>query len=144
MIAVTNFLITQIIWSVTVGSYHIPFSFLLLFLLLKLWDHLSWIKAFWLSFILVIGAFVIFCALVGGILVWGFKVAYVLPDDTYQGTYSHLHTSLFLGLIYTAIQVILVMILRRWTPLNIWRIFLSLLCANIMSALLVYKMSFAL
>ncbi len=139
----TNLLITEWIWSFTAGISQIPINFLLLFILFKLWDHMSWLKAFLMSLVLSIGAFLVFFGMVYGILVWGLKTPYVLPEDTYVGSYNILNTSLILAAIYSVIQIIAIKLARKWTSFNIWRAYLCILCANIMSALLVYKITFS-
>lgn len=139
---ITNLVITEWIWSFTGGISQIPLNFLLLFMLFKLWDHMSWLKAFLMSLALSIGAFIVFFSLVYGILVWGLKVPYVLPEDTYVGSYNILNTSLILGAIYSVIQIIAIKVAHKWTHFNLWRAYLCIICANIMSALLVYKITF--
>lgn len=139
---VTNFLITEWIWSFTGGLMHVPINFLLLFMLLKLWDHMSWLKAFLMSLLLTLVAFISFFGLVNLIVVCGLKVPYVLPNDTYAGTYNILNTSLILAAIYSLIQIVGLNIARYWTNFNLWRAYLCILSANIMSALLVYKITF--
>ncbi len=141
---ITNFLITEWIWSFTGGLSHLPANFLLLFMLLKLWDHMSWLKAFLMSFLLTVSAFIIFFGFVNIVIVWGFKVPYVLPDDTYVGTYNILNTSLLLAVIYSLIQMVVVKVAHHWMHFNLFRACLCIISANIMSALLVYKITFTL
>lgn len=140
--AITNFLLTQLIWSITGGSYHIPISFLLLFMLLKLWDHLSWIRAFFIDLYLTFGSFIIFFALIFGVIVWGLGTPYVLPEDTYQGSFDHLNMSLILAALYSGIQIVQLYCIRKWVHFNFWRTVLCAVCANFISALLVYKITF--
>ena len=139
---ITNFLITEWIWSFTGGLTHLPVNFLLLFMLFKLWDHMSWLKAFVMSLLLTVSAFIIFFGFVSGVLVWLFKVPYVLPTDTYAGTYNILNTSLMLAAIYSLIQMALIMVAHHWTRFNLVRAYICIICANVMSALIVYKITF--
>ncbi len=138
---VTNFLITQLLWNVIAGSYYIVFNFLLLFLLFKTWDHLSWSRALLLSLFFSIGTFVLFFLIVNGI-VKSLNVSYWLPDDTYKGTYNYLHTSLIHSIIYMFIQSILLFFVHLFMRLNVGRMMLSIICANIMCALIIYKIMF--
>ncbi len=140
---ITNFFLTQWIWSITTGSAYIIINFLLLFALFKLWDHLSWMRAFLLSIVLTIGGFFIFFAFVGIILVWWLQVPYVLPEDAYSGSYNTLNTALILAAIYSLLQVVLLLFINKWKKLNLWRAFLCVVCANIMTALLIYKITFS-
>lgn len=140
--SIINFLLTEWIWSITGGWYHIPLSCILMFVLLKLWDHLGWIRAFLLSIFLVFGSFLIYFGLIWGIFVSVLNVEYVLPADTYQGVYDHLNTSLILAAIYSLIQMIMLFFLHKWVRFNFWRTLLCVVSANLLAALLVYKMTF--
>lgn len=142
--SITNFLLTQWLWSITGGYSHIFINIFLLFLLLKLWDHVKFTKALALSVFLNLGAFIVLFAFVGGILAWGFNISYSMPPDTYQGTYNPLNTSLILAAMYTVIQMLLFIGINHWMHINKWRTFLSIICSNGMSALLVYKLTFSL
>lgn len=142
MSVIANFLVTELIWSITFGLYHLVVSFLLLFLFLKLWDHIRTIRALWLSAYFVMGAFMIFFIIVGGILMRGFGIPYALPEDTYQGTYSYLTTSILLGVVYAGLQTLLLIGLSYVVRINMPRIFLCIVFANLLAALLVYKFSF--
>ena len=142
LMMINNVLLTELLWSVTTFKTHIVINFLLLFVLLKLWDHLSWVRAFLWSAVLSVGSFVIFFLLVGGILVWGLNIPYVLPQDADVGTYNILNSSLILAGIYSLLQMFIVGLINQWKPSNVWRIFACVLCANLLTALLVYKIMF--
>jgi hypothetical protein len=139
---ITNFLITEWIWSFTGGLSHLPVNFLLLFMLFKLWDHMGWFKAFFMSLLLTISAFVIFFGFVNGIVVLALKIPYVLPTDTYAGTYNVLNTSLILAAIYALIQIVIITIAHYWSRFNLIRAYICIIFANLMSALVVYKITF--
>lgn len=139
---ITNFLLTEWIWSFTKGISHVPLNFLLLFMLFKLWDHMSWLKAFVLSVLLSIGSFLFFFMFVNIVLVWGLAIPFVLPEDTYSGSYNILNTSLVLAIIYSLLQITGLSIAHQWTRFNLWRAYLCVICANLITALLVYKITF--
>lgn len=134
----TNFFITQLIWSITAGLSHISINIVLLFLLLKLWDHLKITYALLLSFILNIGSFLLFIGVVGGLL-RAFNIPYVMPQSPYQGYHDFMTTSVGLAGIYIVIQSIILTIIGQYKPLNMWRAFLCIVCSNLVTALLVYK-----
>jgi len=139
---ITNFLLTHWLWSITGGFWHLCVNSLLLFLLLKLWDHLPFIRALALSLFLTVGSFVIFFTVVGG-LMWAFDVSYTLPEDPMQGTYNILNASLVLAGIYIALQTAQLNFFYNWiSPKKFWRTFLCIVCSNIITALLVYKVNF--
>jgi hypothetical protein len=137
-----NFVLTEWIWSITTASWYIPIHILLLFLLLKLWDHLGWVRALSLSVLLTIGSFLIFFAAVHFVGVKLLGISYVLPEDAYSGSYNILNTSLVLAAIYSCIQTILLFIIDRLTPVRFWTAFLCVITANILTAFLVYKLTF--
>lgn len=140
--AMGNFVLTEWIWSITTASWYIPINILLLFLLLKLWDHLGWVRALSLSVLLTIGSFLFFFAAVhfAGVKLLG--IQYVLPEDAYSGSYNILNTSLVLAAIYSGIQTILLFIIDRFTSVRFWTAFLCVITANILTAFLVYKLTF--
>lgn len=137
-----NFVLTEWIWSITTVSWYIPIHILLLFLLLKLWDHLGWVRALSLSVLLTIGSFLFFFAAVHFVGVKLLGIQYVLPEDAYSGSYNILNTSLVLAAIYSGIQTILLFIIDRFTSVRFWTAFLCVITANILTAFLVYKLTF--
>lgn len=139
---INNFLLTQWLWSITGGFWHLSINSIVLFLLFKLWAHLPFIKSLALSLFATIGSFIIFFICFGG-LIWGLHVTYVLPEDALQGDYNILHASLILATIYTVLQTTHLAFFIRWIPAGrLWRIFLCIVCANFISAFLVYKINF--
>lgn len=141
LVSLSNFIITEWIWSFTGGFSHLPLNFLLLFLLFKLWDHMSWFRAFIISFVLTVGAFLLFFCTIW-IALWALRITYMLPDDAYMGSYDILNTSLILAACYASIQMAGVWYMRHWISFNVWRAYACILSSNIMSAILVYKITF--
>ncbi|GMU18943.1 MAG: hypothetical protein AMXMBFR12_01350 [Candidatus Babeliales bacterium] len=137
-----NFLITEWIWSITTASLYIPINILLLFLLLKLWDNLGWVRALSLSIFLTIGSFLLFFSTIyyAGIKLLG--IQFVLPEDTYSGSYNILNSSLVLAGIYSAFQVLLLFVIDKFTSIRFWTAFLCVITSNILAAFLVYKLTF--
>lgn len=142
LLTIGNFVLTEWIWSITTASWYIPINILLLFLLLKLWDHLGWVRALSLSIMLTISSFLIFFAIVYFIGIKMLGMQYVLPEDAYSGSYNILNSSLVLAAIYTAIQTMLLFIIDKVTSIRFWTAFLCVITANIVSAFLVYKLTF--
>lgn len=137
-----NFVLTEWIWSITSATWYIPINILLSFLLLKLWDNLGWVRALALSIVLTVGSFLLFFC---GIYFIGVKLlgmVYVLPEDAYSGSYNILNSSLVLAAIYSSIQTILLLIIDRFTSIRYWTALLCVWAANILTAFLVYKLTF--
>lgn len=137
-----NFVLTQWIWSITSATWYIPINVLLLFLLLKLWDNLGWVRALALSIVLTVGSFLIFFASVHFIGVKLLGMTYVLPEDTYSGSYNILNSSLVLAAIYSGIQSILLFIFDKCSSIRYWTALACVCSANILTAFLVYKLTF--
>lgn len=140
----SNFVLTEWIWSITSASWYIPINILLLFLFLKLWDNLGWIRALALSIVLTIGSFFIFFALVHFIGIKLLGLTYILPEDAYSGSYNILNSSLVLATLYSGIQAVLLLIIDRFTSIHYWTAFLCICAANLLAAFLVYKLTFTL
>lgn len=140
--AIGNFVLTEWIWSITSASWYIPINVLLLFLLLKLWDNLGWVRALALSVVLTICSFLIFFAAVQFIGIRLLGIQFKLPDDAYSGNFNTLNSSLVLAGLYIGIQLLLLMLINRFTPLRYWTALLCVITANILTALLVYKLTF--
>lgn len=134
----TNFFITQLIWSITVGLPHVTINTIILFLLLKLWDHLKLTHALLLSLILSIGSFLLFIGTVGGIISF-FNSAYVIPSSPYQNQIDFLTTSLALAGIYIVVQSLMVIVIGQFKSINMWRAFVCVVCSNLLTFPLVYK-----
>jgi hypothetical protein len=141
---ITNFIITQWIWSITGGFSYLPINFILLFLLLKLWGHFRMFKALLMSSILTFVPFLLFFGVIGIVFVWGFQVQFILPETAYEGSYNNLNSSLIMSGIYMLIQIPLLSLICKYTQCYHWKALLCLVCSNIMTALLIYKMTFSL
>lgn len=137
-----NFIVTEWIWGITIASWYIPINVLLLFLLLKLWDNLGWVRALSLSIVLTVGSFLIFFTAVQFVGIKLLGIRFTLPEDTYSGNYNILNSSLILAAIYTAIQALLLALIDRFTRLRYWTALLCVITANLLTALLVYKLTF--
>lgn len=136
----TNFFITQLIWSITAGLSHVTINIVVLFLLLKLWDHLKLTHALLLSLVLNIGSFFLFISIVGGLL-RVLNISYVMPESPYQSYNDFLTTSVGLAGMYIIIQSIILIFIGQYKHLNLWRAFVCIVCSNLVTALLVYKLA---
>lgn len=138
-----NFLVTEWIWSITTAAWYIPIHILLLFLLLKLWNNLGWVATLSLSILLTIGSFLLFFAFVHFVGIKLLNIQFALPEDTYTGSYNILNSSLVLAGIYSGIQILLLAIINKFTSIGFWTAVACIITANILTGLLIYKLTFA-
>lgn len=142
MESIANFILTEWIWSIAAGAWYITINILLLFLFLKLWDQLGWVRALSISILLTISSFLIFFGFVYGVCVKLLGMQFVLPEDTYTGSYNILNTSLILSGIFIVIQSLLLFIINKFTSVHYMTALLCVIASNLMTAFLVYKIMF--
>lgn len=137
---IAHFFLTQWIWSVTFGLHQLLIAFVLFFLLLKLWDHLTWVKALLISVGLTAGAFLVFYITTVGIVVWMLDVQYILPANPYEDRVNVFTSAISVAFIYVIIEYALVLFARRWVKIQVFNVMVSAFVANILSALIIYKL----
>lgn len=142
MESIANIILTEWIWSIASGAWYITINILLLFLFFKLWDQLGWVRALSLSVLLTISSYLIFFGSVYAIGVKLLGMQFVLPDDTYAGTYNILNTSLVLAAILILIQSFLLGMINKFTRIRYMTAVMCVFASNILTALLVYKITF--
>lgn len=142
MESIANIILTEWIWSITAGAWYITINILLLFLFLKLWNRLGWVRALSLSIVLTIFSYLLFFGFVYGVCVKLLGMQFVLPEDTYTGSYNILNTSLLLAAIFTVIQSFLVCITNKFLHIHYMTAIACVVASNILTALLVYKITF--
>lgn len=138
--AAAFFLLTQWLWSIIWGINQLCIAWVLLFILLKLWDHLSFLKAFLLSTGLSISAYIVFFTFGYVLLIMALDIQYIPPANAYEVSESILVSALFLAGIYSAIQCAFVLLIRKRSKLHWHRVGMSILFSNILSALIMYKL----
>jgi hypothetical protein len=143
MISILNnsahFLLSEWIWSITWGIYMLPFSTLILFVLLRWVERIHAVRALLVTLAAHICAWVCLTGFVVGILIFTFQIEYV-PDDTiyHEELCSLLYTSLYLGLIYTLLESLFFFIIRKKVDINIFRVIALIIMSNCLAALCVY------
>lgn len=138
--AIAHFFMGMWIWSLLGGIYHVPINSILLFLFLKLWDHLSLVRAALMSIGLSIGSFIIFFGCMALLSTWEGIGNYTPSAATYI-FYTPFFVSMFLAGIYCLLQFFLIFVFTRWAILNKYRVAISILISNILAGLLMYKIT---
>ena len=140
MDSIGYFLLSQFIWAVTFGFYHILFSLVTMFLLFLFWERLSFIASVVLSLsshvISVLMLYLI--AKVGVIDIWNYQYTSVSLETS---GYNPWVACLSLALSYAITQSIYFLLLSiRFPWLHKARPVLVALVSNLVAAVLVYKL----
>lgn len=140
MQTVIYFLISQFIWAMTFGFYHVFFSMVAMFLLLKLWERLPWLTSFLLTFfahVISVGLLILVAKI--GLI----DLAHYVYDvnSPVIPAYTPWIASMSLGVTYAIIQAMFFLILSlRYPSLHKARMVLIVLISNAMASVLVYKL----
>ena len=132
-----RFLITEWLWSVTLGSYHIVINTLLLIVLFLFVAKLRMIPAVLLSVsshLFALGSFTFFAYFVLGNLL---GVAF---DQTKQVAVVHpLVVSFLLGVIYTGLQALFFKFINNWYRLPLQKIYYLTFASNTITSFIMYS-----
>ena len=140
MEVIAYFLLSQFLWAMTFGFYHILFSLVIMFLLFKCWERLSFVQSISLSVLThMIALFTVICVVkIGLIDLWKYEYVPINPEVPH---YNPWYASLSLGLTYAVIQSIFLCFLwTRYPWLHAWRTLMIVFLSNFLSAVLVYKL----
>lgn len=133
-----NFLLSEWLWNVTWGWYHIPVNIFVMLFLLKFFGRMRIMPAVLFAFFAQVFSFLLFSVIVvvGPIYLFGLEYT---PVDCYTCTEIHpLLISLFLGAIYFFFHALFFFLVSFFYKLNLRLVILISLVANGLTALLVY------
>lgn len=134
-----DFILSEWLWNVTWGWYHIPINIFVLLFLLKFFGGVRLVPSILLSFFAQLFSFLIFSAvtIIGPMYVLGLQF---VPYDCYTNTLMHpLIVCFSLGGIYFVFHLIFFAIINPFYPLNLKLMTLIAFVANMLSALIVYR-----
>lgn len=134
-----NFLLSQWLWNVTWGWYHIPVNIFVMMILLKFFGYLRIMPAVLLAFFSQIFSFIVLTAVVllGPVFCMGLQFQFY---DCYAvQALNPLTISLSLGALYFVFQVLFFVIVNAFYSLNLRLLTLIALVGNFITALLVYR-----
>lgn len=137
-VMLSDFFLSEWIWSITWGMYHIPINLVVMFILSKLTLRVANIPLL----MMIIGAhlfgIVLFSACVLGLLGFSLGINYLPTDSAYGQSYNVLNASLALGCIYGVLQSIFFRLLSYHYELPLGYLVIITLLSNMISAQLVY------
>ncbi len=132
-----RFLITEWLWSITLGSYHIVISTLLLIVLFLFVAKLRMIPAVLLSVsshLFALGSFTFFAYFVLT------KLLGITFDQTKPITLVHpLVVSFLLGVIYTGLQALFFKFVSKWYRLPLQKIYYLTFASNTIASFIIYS-----
>lgn len=135
--AIGEFLHSEWIWSITYGLYHVPVTIFIMLLCIKWAERMHVISALGLSLIANLFSVLVFNVFVIGVLIILLNFTYDLPYDVYVIHIVPLRAGLYLGAIYTFIQIVFFALLQFWNrKINVIRLSLISLLSNCLTAFL--------
>lgn len=135
--ALSQFFISEWLWSVTWGVYHNFFAILLLLFLLKLFLRISFVSAVLLSVFAQLFSFLFYTLFVVGFLMFILGIEYDMMASSILLP-GPLHACLLLGLIYAVLQIFFFYIVRFYYTLPLLRVSVLVVISNALAALLTY------
>ena len=137
--SVADFLLSEWLWNMTWGWYHVPVNLFMMLFLLKFFGGMRIMPAVLMSVFSQLFSFVLLSVLVIIGPIYMFDLCFV-PYDCYTQSMMHpLSICLSLGGIYFVLHVFFFCLLHLFYNVNIRQIVLISLVGNGLSALLVYK-----
>jgi hypothetical protein len=134
-----HFLISQFIWAMTFGFYHVFFSFIAMFLFFKYWERLSYLQSFIVSVVTHVVSVGLFNVIIKYAIIDLGKYHYD-PINPVIPAFSPWNASLTLGITYAVLQTLFLMGMSIKYPwLHKARIVLIIIMSNLISSILVYK-----
>ena len=139
MNTIYDFLITEWLWSVTWGVYHVPFVLAFMIILLKRVGHMRWVS----TLMNAVGS------LLFTLFVYGFVIAWLVPDAQLDYTTaqealevpSSWWASMYLGSIYALLQTVFFMLVSLVYPSNRFRLIVIVATSNFLAAIAAYLLA---
>lgn len=134
-----NFLLSEWLWSVTWGWYHLPVNVFMMIFLLKFFGYMRIMPSILIAFFSQIFSFVVLSVIVFIIPIGLMGLQFTCYDCYVQHPLNSLTISLSLGALYCVLHIIFFVIINAFYSLNIRLLSLIALVANSATALLVYR-----
>ncbi len=135
---VADFFLSEWLWSITRGLWHIPVNIFIMFLLTKLTVHYSTSATFLLSLLANLFSLIAFTILVGSIIVFVLGLNYLPSESAYNGDYSSFVASLFLAVVYALLQSLFFYLISKHYTVALWHMIAIAFLSNVMAAQFVY------
>lgn len=134
-----NFLLSEWLWNVTWGWYHIPVNIFMMLFLLKFFGRMRIMPAVLMSVFSQLFSFFMLSAVVFVVPVYLLGIQFVSYDCYAQQPMHPLAICLSLGAIYFVLHALFFVLINLFYSLNLRLLILIALVSNGLSALLVYR-----
>ena len=132
----SDFLITQWLWSVTWGVYHVPLVLILMMVLFKKMGRLRWLPTLIFSI----------SSLLFALFTYGFVVAWLVPEVPldYAAAQNSIEVpsswwaSMYLGVIYAVLQTLFLLFISLFYTVNRPRLIVIVALSNFLAAIAAY------
>lgn len=138
MVYLGDFFLSEWIWGITWGMYHVPINIVLMFVLGKLFTRISSLSLLVMTLLSQVFALLVFTAFVVGIIISTIGLNYLPSDTATIEEYNIFAACIFLGLIYALLQGIFFVIASKRYEINAFTMTLISCVSNLVSAQLVY------
>ncbi len=139
MSTVSNFFLSEWLWSVTFDWYHIPIAILFMCIVFRFALRIGIIPAVLITFFAHLYGFAVFSLFVVGVLSYLLNVTYNAASYAMP---TPLLASLYLGFIYTILESSFFLIVSRWYTLRVIpMVIVTLLCNVAASCVTFYLFS---
>lgn len=138
MVYVGDFFLTEWIWSITWGMYHIPINLVIMFFLTKMLVKINNISLFIMTLLAHVFSLLVFTGLVAGIIISTIGLNYLPSDNAAVETYNVFAACIFLGVIYAFLQSIFFVLVSKRYDINAATMTLIAFLSNLVSAQMVY------
>jgi hypothetical protein len=135
---IADFLLSEMLWAVTFDWFHIIINTFVLLLFLKFAIGKGWIRSLLLSFSAHFFAFMVYLAIVVGLIVHMLKWEYLPGNSCTSPTPDPLYASLALALIYAFLQSGFLVLINIRSKQRVWPLVVVTFVSNIISGLLSY------
>lgn len=134
----SDFFLSEWLWSVTWGMYHIPVNIVIMFTLTKLTVHYSTRSTLLLSVAANLFGLIAFTVLVGGIIIFIIGLNYLPSESAYSGEYNKFYSCFFLGVMYALLQALFFFLIGKRYKISVLHMMIIALLSNIIAAQFVY------
>lgn len=131
-----NLLLSQWLWNVTWGWYHIPINILFMCFFLKLFVRVSIIPAVFISIFANLYAVALYSAFTVGVLMYACNLN--LDPNIPFPVADPFHASFYLGAIYIVLQFTFFLLLNVFYKLSMFKALLVIIASNMLTAWAVY------
>ena len=140
--AIGNFLLSELLWNITGGLYHIPINIFVMLFALRRAGRFDFARAAFVSFCANVFSLIAFNAFVIGVVVYTFGFEYSPPSSVEHPLVYPAFTIFSLGFVHAALQAFFFWATSGYFSLEVKRFSKLALVCNMVTSLLLYIFPF--